>query len=65
MSQKEIEELYKAIEDDITLTLFVKIALTTGARANSILSIQKKDINLENRTITLKDFKRKISFTGY
>ncbi len=65
LSQKEIEELYKAIEDDITLTLFVKIALTTGARANSILSIQKKDINLENRTITLKDFKRNNSYLGY
>ena len=65
LSQKEIEELYKAIEDDITLTLFVKIALTTGARANSILSIQKKNINLENRTITLKDFKRNNTYLAY
>ena len=65
LNQNEIQELNKLVSDDNVLNLFVKIALTTGARANSILSIQKKDINLENRTITLKDFKRNNTYLAY
>lgn len=65
LSKNEISKLYELLEDDFVLKLFVKIALCTGARANSILSIQKKHIDLENRTITLKDFKRNNTYPGY
>lgn len=65
LSKSEITKLHELIGDDIVLKLFVKVALSTGARANSILSIQKKHINLENKSITLKDFKRNNTYLGY
>jgi len=65
LSTSEIAKLNEAVQNNKVLKIFVKIALGTGARANSILSIQKKDINLETRTITLKDFKRNDTYLGY
>ncbi|HFU76407.1 MAG TPA: site-specific integrase [Arcobacter sp.] len=65
LSKDEISTLFEDVKDDVVLNLFVKIALGTGARARSILSLQKKDINLENRSITLKDFKRNNTYIGY
>ncbi|MBD3843012.1 MAG: site-specific integrase [Campylobacterales bacterium] len=65
LSKSEIKKLYELIGDDVVLELFVKVALCTGARANSILSIQKKDINLENKSIILRDFKRNNTYLGY
>lgn len=65
LSKNEITKLTAAVEDHKILKLFVKFALSTGARAKSVLSIQKKDINLESRTITLHDFKRNTTYLGY
>lgn len=52
----EVNELLDAIEDK-SLYLFTKLALCTGGRLETVLHIQKKDINLDNRFITLKDLK--------
>ena len=58
LSISEKEELYEAIEDESeAIQLFVHLALKTGARANSVCSIRKKDI--KGNTITLADEKRK------
>lgn len=65
LSKDEISTLSSAAAGDTVLDLFVKIALGTGARANGVLAIQKKDINLETRTITLQDFKRNNTYLGY
>lgn len=65
LSNSEVDTLKNDIKDDVILNLFVKLALGTGARARSILSIQKKDINLENKSITIKDFKRNNTYLGY
>lgn len=65
LNKTEISTLSSAAYGNKVLNLFVKIALGTGARANSVLAIQKKDINLENRTITLQDFKRNNTYIGY
>jgi len=65
LSKDEISTLFEAVKDNKVLNLFVKIALGNGARARSILSLQKKDIDLENRSITLKDFKRNNTYIGY
>ena len=52
---------------DRTLYLIVMIALTTGARAGEIFSIKFKDIDYDNKFITLSDTKngenRKIKIT--
>ena len=65
LSKTEISTLSSAAATNKVLDLFVKIALGTGARANSVLAIRKKDINLENKTITLQDFKRNNTYIGY
>jgi integrase len=59
LSDSEIEALYKGVEDDCEATrLFVHLALKTGARANSVCNIKKKDII--GNTIRLTDEKRKL-----
>jgi len=61
----EIKKLYKAIEHNEVLTLFVKLSLHTGGRLESIYNIKKKDINFEDGTITLYDFKREKTYTSF
>lgn len=63
--KEEIDELYKEIRENELLTLFVKFALTTGGRLETILHIQKKDINLSTNSITLYDFKNKDTYKGF
>ena len=73
LNLEEIDTLYKAIqnEKDFTdatkeeLTLFVKLSLITGGRLETILHIQKKDIKLEDGTVTLKDFKTNKTYQGF
>lgn len=65
LSLEEIETLYKEIKDDEELTLFVKLSLITGGRLETVLHIQKKDIKLEDGTITLKDFKTNKTYQGF
>jgi integrase len=65
LSTKEVQELFDAIRQNDILTMFVKLSLTTGGRLETILNIQKKDINLENGTITLKDLKTNTTYTGF
>jgi len=47
------------------MLLFVKFALSTGARVTSILHIKRSDININTRAISIYDFKNKSSYTGY
>lgn len=65
LSNDEISLLFDTIKDNKLLTLFVQIALTTGARLESIISIQKKDLDLDNGLINLNDFKSKGTYTGF
>jgi len=64
LNKYEIEELFEVakktdIENDYGyfLELFCKLALTTGARMESILHLKKCDIDLQNDIIRLTDFK--------
>jgi integrase len=65
LSIAEIQKLYKAIENDDRLYLFVKIALTTGARVGGILNIQIKDIDFTHNFITIKDFKTNSTYAAF
>ena len=62
---EEITELFEEVKDNELLTLFLKFALTTGGRLETVLHIQKKDINLTTNSITLYDFKNKDSYKGF
>jgi len=65
LSLSEIKELKEAIKDNFLVSLFVDLALQTGGRFETILHIQKKDINLTAGTVTLKNLKTKGTYTGY
>lgn len=65
LSLSEIKELKEAIKDDFLVSLFVDLSLQTGGRFETILHIQKKDINLASGTVTLKNHKTKSTYTGY
>lgn len=62
---EEIEKLYSYFESNSMEYLFIKLALTTGARLNSILSLQKKDIDFAHRLITIKDFKNNSTYKNF
>ena len=57
LKRDEIQQLREAIKDDFLSLLAVEILLSTGVRVGGALSIQKKDIDLEQGTIKLIDFK--------
>ncbi len=73
LNREEITALYEDIDKEETFTsstkegldLFVKLSLTTGGRLETILHIQKKDIKLEDGTVTLKDFKTNKTYQGF
>ena len=65
LTKEEIKELFEEIDDNELLTLFLKFALTTGGRLETILHIQKKDIDLSTKIITLNDLKNKETYRGF
>jgi len=65
LSEEEILELFSALENNKALILFVKLALTTGGRLETLLHIQKKDIDIANSIITLHDLKNKDTYKGF
>lgn len=65
LSKEEILLLKESLKDKHEHLLFVNLALCTGARLMSVLDIRKKDIDLENKTITIRDFKNSSTYRGY
>ncbi len=64
LTTREINKLFHYVTDEQT-KLFLHLALTTGARASAILEIKKQDIDIENKTILLKDDKRNSTYTSF
>ena len=64
LSTNEIQTLMYEFEDE-DLFLFTKLALCTGGRLETILHIQKKDIDIDNGFITLHDLKNDETYTGF
>lgn len=64
LTLQEIGELYKRI-DDKDIKLFVDLSLSTGGRLETILNIKVKDLNLEDKIITLKDLKNGSTYKGF
>jgi len=65
LSVNDIKDLYDKIQDNPMLNLFTRLALTTGSRLEGILNLQKKDIDLQNNSITLYDLKNKETYKGF
>jgi len=65
LTLEEIEQLKEAIKNDFLVSLFVDLALQTGGRFETILTIQKKDVNLQQKTVALKNHKARKTYTGF
>ena len=65
LTKEEVNTLLTQTKADKTLHLFTLLALSTGARLNGILSIQKKDIDLKKGTIKIKDHKGDETYQGF
>ena len=66
LDSHEVEQLKESCRHDQRLLSFVLLSLSTGGRRDTILSIQKKDINLKRRTVELTDFKNNGEvYTGF
>jgi len=64
LTKQEIKTFYNKLDDE-TLRLFVDLSLSTGGRLETILNIKVKDINIENKIITLKDLKNDSTYRGF
>ena len=65
LDKEEIKILLAQTKKDKTLHLYTLLALSTGARLNSVLTIQKKDISLKNSTIKIKDHKNNDTYQAF
>ena len=61
----EIDQLIEAVRDDTVLYHFVKMALTTGARLESLVHIKKKDLRFDMNRVTIHDLKSGGNYDGY
>lgn len=65
LTKQEIQRLYDASKYDQQLFLIYKLALNTGARLGSIMSLCKKHINFTQMLLTLKDTKNNSTYTAF
>ena len=65
LDTEEVQKLLKDLSSNPRTLLFVKLALSTGGRLQSILNIRKLDLNLKRNTVTLKDFKNNDTYNGF
>ena len=59
------DEIVKHFKSNETMMLFIRLTLTTGARLQGILAIQKKDIDLQQLMINMNDFKTKSTYKAF
>lgn len=65
LTTDEINKLKDEVKENFFVNLFVEFALCTGGRLETILHIQKKDIDLDNKTVNLNNLKTKKRYTGF
>lgn len=65
LTLEEINLLLDEVKHEEYLYIFVLLALQTGGRLGTILSITKKDIKLESNTVQLKDHKNNTTYLGF
>ena len=65
LTLEEIYLLLNEVKHEEYLYIFVQLALQTGGRMGTILSITKKDIKLESNSIQLKDHKNNSTYLGF
>jgi len=65
LNKDEVQVLLNSIVKGTKIDKATRFALSTGARIQTILTIQKKHIDTLNRTVTLKDHKNNSTYISY
>ena len=59
---EEVKSLLENVKDNTFIYIFVRLALSTGARLATLLNLKQSEIDLKSRTLTLYDFKNKSTY---
>jgi len=65
LTTDEVKLLLKAVKNAHQLYLFTLLSLSTGSRSGGILNITKKDVELSNSVLNIKDSKNNSTYTGF
>ncbi|MDD3466956.1 MAG: site-specific integrase [Campylobacterales bacterium] len=65
LTKKEVQLLIKQVSLDEDLLLFTRLSLCTGGRLSTIMKITKKDLDLHNDIVTLKNVKNNNTYRGF
>ena len=65
LSVQEVKVLLESVKHDEELYLFVLLSLSTGGRLGTIMAISKKDLDFDNKIITLLDIKNNDTYGGF
>ena len=65
LSIEEVHALLSETKVDPLIYMFTRIALSTGARLEGVLHIQKKDIDIRHNKITIRDLKKDSTYSGF
>jgi len=61
----EVKLLIETVKKDHQLYLFTLLSLSTGSRSGGILSITKKDVEISNSVLQIKDSKNNSTYAGF
>jgi integrase len=65
LSKEEIDLVFEELKNSFSLTLFVSLSLSTGARKSTVLNYKVKDVDLYHKTINSYDFKNKSTYKSF
>ena len=65
LEKNELDVLVDAVMHDEDLLLFVEMSMSTGGRMSAVMSVCKKDINLKNKSVSIRDEKGKEYYTAF
>jgi len=65
LNNAEIQKLLDFVKHDENYYIFVLLSLSTGGRLATIMNVSKKDIDFENNSVQLKDFKNEGTYYGF
>ena len=65
LSIEEVELLMRRVESQPELYIFTLLSLSTGARLHDVYSMKKKDFNLIDKTVTIKNNKGGTTYRAF
>lgn len=65
LSKNEIDLLFKNVQHDFTLLMFLSLSLCTGSRKSTVMNYKIKDVDLEHKMMNSYDFKNSTSYKSF